>query len=264
MRYALVGSGRAARPLPAKLAEVVEPILKVIGASVTSGARDQAAIDFARARGAVLSSQAELYRGWLNRLPGYNPANPPGQSTHEGKNDGVAFRFWPRFFNLPWWAWGLDLSDSRGFVRAANERGFMAAITYPGDPREGHHVNLRKTPSRRALRWVRRATFPVLRKGSRGPRVGAMTKRLVYLGWLDGDPTGRFDERVEDALASFQRHYDQKPDGVYGRQTDHQLKVAVRGRKRCRKQAMREFKGQPRKRAEALEKCSRRFGPARR
>jgi hypothetical protein len=258
MKYVIVAGGK---PLNAKQAEVVEPILEEAGTFLTSGARNQAAVEFARSLGYTLSSQAELYDCWQRRVPGCNPANPPGRSTHEGKNDGVAYRWWPAFFSLPWWAWGLDLADSADFVQSANAHGFRAAITYPGDPREGHHVNLRKKPSRRAWRWVRTKQFRVLRKGSRGRAVGAMTKRLVYLGWLDGNPSGNFNERVEDALASFQRHYSQQADGVYGPSTDHQLKVAVRGRKACRKQAMRI--DNKRRRDEALERCSRRFGPAR-
>lgn len=249
------------RPLNARQADVVRPILEEIGASLVSGARNQAAVDYARSQGHAISSQPELYNGWIRRLPGFNPANPPGRSTHEGKNDGAAYRFWPMFFSLPWWAWGLDLSNSLGFVDKANALGFSAAKTYPDDPREGHHVNLRKKPSASAMKWVRRQTFPVLSMGSRGKRVGRMTKRLVYLGWLDGNPTGNYDERVKDAVASFQRHYEQKQDGVYGFQTDHQLKVAVRGRKRCRKAAMSITDKTDRERA--LEKCSRRFGPAR-
>lgn len=239
-------------------------MLAAIGATLNSGARTVEAVLWARKQGAVLSSQQELFDDFQRDPVHFNPANPPGQSTHEGKNDGAAYRFWPKFFSLPWWAWGMDIWPSDGAVEEFNKHGFSAAITYPGNPREGHHVNLRKKPSKRAWKWVHRATFPVLKKGDRGKRVGTMTKRLVYLGWLDHDPTGNFDERVHDALASFQRHYGQHADGVYGYQTNHQLLIAVRGKKQCRKLAMKTFKGHPKQLDDALDKCNHRFGPARR
>lgn len=158
MKYAMVGT----RPLPKKLAAVATPVLAEAGAILVSGARNQAAIAYARTHGGGgAQSQEELYRCWVGkrdtgvcRCTSCNPANPPGQSTHEGKNDGVAYRFWPKFKSLPWWAWGQDLTNSQGVVQIYNRHGFSAAITYPGDPREGHHVNLRKKPSRPALKWV--------------------------------------------------------------------------------------------------------------
>src|SRR5574338_641730 len=61
-------------------------------------------------------SQYQLWYGWIHRLPGYNPANSPGRSSHEIRSDGVAYRG-PVGRKLKWWQLGLDISDSDRFLR---------------------------------------------------------------------------------------------------------------------------------------------------
>lgn len=253
MKYELINC----KPVPARLA----PELRALGIGrdiiLTSGLRTQDAVNYARRRGCSLSSQAELYNGWVRRLPGYNPANPPGRSTHELRNDGVAFRG-PAGMPLRYWQVGLDLGNrakAQLACQRARKRGWIATITYPGNPREGHHVNFRREP--------RIKVFRPLRKGHRGPRVAVMTARLAYLGYLSGvSPkrgTGGFGDKVEAAVKEFQKKHGLKRDGIYGKHTAAQLKVDVRGRKKCRKAALKHPREADRDRH--LRKCGERFGP---
>lgn len=93
-------------------------------------------------------SQTSLYDGWCRRLPGFNPANPPGFSTHELRNDGAAYSQWKRGAKIPWWAVGIDIDDAhvQAFIKAAAKHGWQVARTYPNSTAEYHHVNFRKPP----------------------------------------------------------------------------------------------------------------------
>jgi hypothetical protein len=101
------------------------------------------------------SSQAALYRGWLRRLPGFNPANPPGFSSHERRHDGSAslsalgqsYRR-GRGALLKWWQTGVDASGSAELVAVLGRLGYSAARTYDS-PQEAHHVNFRTDPTAR-------------------------------------------------------------------------------------------------------------------
>ena len=253
MKYELINC----KPVPARLA----PELRALGIgkdiTLTSGLRTQAAVDYARRRGCSLSSQAELYNGFRRGLPGYNPANPPGRSTHELRSDGVAFSG-PAGRPLRYWQVGLDLGDrSRAQLACsrARKRGWIATITYPNNPREGHHVNFRREPIIRVFR--------PLKKGAKGPRVAIFTARLAYLGYLPGvSPkrgTGGFGDKVEDAVKAFQKKHGLRRDGIYGKHTAAQLRVDVRGRKKCRKAALKRKTKVDRDRH--LRKCGKKFGP---
>ncbi len=200
------------------------------------------------------SSQAELYWGFIHGLPGFNPANPSGRSTHECYSDGVAYAV-PSGTRLPSWCCGIDSSWSAGVTKAAAQEGWTVTLTYPGNPREGHHVNFRKKP--------RYKIFRPLARGDRGPRVAKMVRGLKYLGFYRGRVTGHFGASVEKALIEFQRAYHQSADGIYGTQSARQLGVANRGKKKCRKKAKRETRGRPRVRERRLNRCNEKFGPAR-
>lgn len=254
MEYDLINC----RPVPAKLA----PELRALGFGddiiLTSCLRDQPAVDYARRHNCTLSSQVELWNGWLARLPGFNPANPPGRSTHELRNDGVAFRGWVGM-RLAYYKAGIDCILRSGgpavsTVRArAAKRGWLFTLTYPGAPREVHHGNFRREPR----------LFIPLRRGKRGPRVATLTARLAYLGFLEGvSPrrgVGGFGPKVEAAVKSFQHRYHLTADGVVGAHTHRQVIVAVRAKKRCRKAA--KALGTHAARHEALARCDRRYGP---
>lgn len=90
------------------------------------------------------SSQAALWSCWQRRLPGCNPANPPGRSTHERRSDGVAYRG-PVGRLLQWWQLGLDVDGAPALVQWLNSHGYRAHRPYES-PRERHHVNFRRNP----------------------------------------------------------------------------------------------------------------------
>ena len=143
-------------PVPRGLARVLKDARQNGGwrGSLTSAFRGPGVRKFGK------KSQADLYNGWVRRLPGYNPANPPGRSTHECRSDGsysmqnlgAAYRGKSAGAKLKWWQCGLDVSDSQGLLNALHKLGYSAARTYP-DPREYHHINFRKNPLRR---WRKR------------------------------------------------------------------------------------------------------------
>lgn len=91
-------------------------------------------------------SQAALYAGWLAHRAGFNPANPPGRSTHELRSDGVPYRG-PVGRPLSWWQLGLDVSDSDRLITVAEKRGYHLFRPYSSGS-ERHHVNLRVSPTR--------------------------------------------------------------------------------------------------------------------
>lgn len=214
------------KPVPAPLAASIREIKSRTGAVLVSCDRSVQGVAHARAHGCSLSSQKDLWDGWVARRPGFNPANPPGRSTHERRNDGVAYKG-PVGMPLRYWQVGMDWSNARGVVQAAKSLGFLATVTYPGNPREGHHVNFRKEP-RVAL------PFKALRLGSKGSRVEKLTRRLMVARDPDthkpylNEPAATFTKRVETAVCRFQADHHHKVDGVVGKQTWGQIEVSHR------------------------------------
>jgi hypothetical protein len=241
MRYKLIDG----KPVPAKLAPAMLAARREAEATLTSCLRNQSAVSWARRQGASLSSQEELYNGFIAGRPGFNPANPPGRSTHELRNDGVAYRGWVGM-PLRYWQVGQDWSNgatAAAVVRAYKKLGFTASITYPGNPRELHHVNLRKAPSERLLNL-----YKPWRRGMKGRYVKRMKLMLHYIN----DPDNRepyfkrnekrpkggwgpwFDADLESALKRFQRDHGQVADGVAGVATKRQLAASYRAAKKRR------------------------------
>lgn len=180
------------------------------------------------------ASQAWLYRAyWVLHLPGYRPANRPGQSTHELRNDGVAYRG-PVGMVLAPYKVGIDSSSAAQFVAEAAREGLTATVTYPGNPLESQHANFRKAPKIKLFR--------ALKRGQRSPRVSKIRKSLAYVRsphtgkpYLAAAKRARgsqwfFDDDLYHALRAFQRDHHQKDDGIYGLQTARQLAVSVRFR----------------------------------
>lgn len=230
-RFALIGTGTGARPVPKKLGPAVRQCLAASGTWLNSGLRTQRAINWARRKGAVLSSQAELYYGYIMGRPGYNPANPPGRSTHERRSDGVAY-VGPIGRVLRWWQCGLDIggpassrTNAERFCAAARKLGWVATITYPTNPLEQHHVNFRKAPRRKLL----------LKKGSRGHKVKKYSRRLRFirrkgasLPYLSEAPKKVFDQEMFHAVRQFQHAHGLTPDGVIGIHTAAQIDLVFR------------------------------------
>jgi peptidoglycan hydrolase-like protein with peptidoglycan-binding domain len=225
--------------------DTVAAISKRADAPITSCAREKAAEPFLRQLGKM--SQQELFdcaqaKIKTGRCPdschgNCNPANPPGRSTHERFNDGVAYVVWPAMFKLPVWGRGIDVQIDRvqAFCAEARREGFTVTATYPGSPKEAQHVNFRKQP--KISLWDVRP----LREGSRGPRV-SLVVRLLWQAvdpqtgkpYLDPHvkPKGKFNPQVTSAVKAFQRDHHQLDDGVVGIHTIRALRAAARQAKK--------------------------------
>jgi hypothetical protein len=210
-------------------------------APVTSCAREQAAEPFLRELG--LHSQTQLWDCAQAKIRtrlcppecggNCNPANPPGKSTHERRNDGVAYGWWVPFFPLPAWARGIDVQRDRvaAFCAEARREGFTVTLTYPGAAAEAQHVNFRKRP--KINLWSVRP----LREGDSGTRV----REVVRLLWGVEDPQtrkpyldphvhpdGRYTQAVTRAVKAFQHDHHQPEDGAVGIDTIRALRAARR------------------------------------
>jgi hypothetical protein len=212
-------------PVPAKLEQVVRACLHESGATLQSCYR---ADDVS----ALLARCGKHSQTWLFEHQGTpaqpNPANPPGRSTHELRNDGVAYPG-PAGMRLPYWCVGMDLDDAhvQAFIRAAAKHGWIATITYPGSRSEFHHVNLRREP---------KFALPPLKRGAKAsPMVWALKKDLRKLGYLKGkDPASGFHGWLYEAVVAFQRDHHLTPDGVVGPHTQAAIKAALRQKAKAR------------------------------
>jgi hypothetical protein len=90
-------------------------------------------------------SQAALYAGFQKGLPGFNPANPPGFSSHELRSDGSAL-FGYRGRKLPWYEMGLDVDQDDALQMRLREMGVDARHPY-STPSEAHHLNVLHDPT---------------------------------------------------------------------------------------------------------------------
>jgi hypothetical protein len=165
------------------------------------------------------STQAWLYRAyWILHLPGYRPANPPGFSTHECHNDGVAFRWIPRGAPIPGWMVGQDWSNGAAAAQAARSAGFYATLTYPSSPLESQHINLRRKP----------VLFRSLKPESKGLRVRRLQYQLHVLGFFPHKRGRFYGPNTVKAVKAFQRAHGMNPDGIYGPHTHQQLQASYR------------------------------------
>lgn len=222
-------------PVPAKLEPELAAIKKATGCTYASIYRGQA-----KAAQKYLTGAAPCFKhnqAWIYAHYPPGVANPPGYSTHECRNDGVAYSAWARGAPIPWWACGIDVDDAHVAAVCAEgrKRGWTVTVTYPGSTVEYHHVNFRKQP---------RIALPALKKGKRGPRVKALGKKLgilhrpkpkqgTYLKW--SQVSSRFDGHLEDAVKRFQIDHHLTADGVVGVHTRRQLKVSWRWHKQHHK-----------------------------
>lgn len=146
--------------VPEKLAPFLTDVLKATGATLNSCYRGADAESLLHRLGK--HSQAELYRLHAEDPTRYAPANPPGFSTHELRNDGAAYPAWRRGARIPWWACGIDVNDSdvEHVLRMAARRGWQVAQTYPNSRAEFHHVNFRRPPLLERLKPVVKKLIP--------------------------------------------------------------------------------------------------------
>jgi hypothetical protein len=132
-------------PVPRLLAKRIKLLKKdVPGAVLQSCYRGKDAERLLHKHGK--HSQAELYAGWRARRPGFNPANPPGRSSHELRSDGVAYEG-PVGRRLPWWCCGMDFNDAAvpKLIEAARRRGWGLRRPYSSGS-EYHHLNFTHKP----------------------------------------------------------------------------------------------------------------------
>jgi hypothetical protein len=150
-------------PVPRNIAPYIKIVTDDARATVNSIYRGTDAESILHRHGH--SSQADLYSGWVRRLPGYLPANPPGYSTHEQKSDGAAYAVM-RGHNLAWWQIGFDVNDDdvEKCISAAAKHGWVLFRPYAIGS-EYHHLNFRFQPKPKTLRMrgriiKLRATLP--------------------------------------------------------------------------------------------------------
>lgn len=138
-------------PVPRRLARPLTQILNASGARLQSCYRGADAEQLLRKLGK--HSQRELYQAHQHDPARFAPANPPGYSTHELRNDGEAYPGVKRGGRLKWWQCGIDIDDAhvQAFIREAAKRGYNVARTYPTSRAEYHHVNFRRPPLHRRI-----------------------------------------------------------------------------------------------------------------
>jgi hypothetical protein len=90
-------------------------------------------------------TQAYLYEH--QNEPGFNPANPPGFSTHELFNDGMVYPRLRRGAKLEYWQLGIDVDDQdvEDAIAAAAHYGWHLRRPYSSGS-EQHHLNFTKKP----------------------------------------------------------------------------------------------------------------------
>ena len=72
----------------------------------------------------------------------------------------------------------------------------------------------------------------IWRKGDTGEKVTWIQTRLIELGYMEGDPTGTFDDATENALMKFQRQHSLLVTGMADRQTMAALETAQKWEER--------------------------------
>jgi peptidoglycan hydrolase-like protein with peptidoglycan-binding domain len=209
-------------PVPRELADEIRFLKQKTGSTLNSCDRSTEAEPLLRAN--RKKSQRELFELAQKGLG--NPANPPGFSTHERRNDGTAYPG-RRGSLLEDWQVGMDWSPPGPVVREAAKRGWIVTVTYPDSAQEAHHLNFRKAPE-----------FEIeLKKGDTGKKVQEFTQKLANLRspetsepYLEHSHS-RYDKFVVAAGRRFQADYHPKRDGEFGSQTATQLEVALREQK---------------------------------
>jgi hypothetical protein len=218
-------------PVPAELADEIKRIKEISGAHLNSCDRSPEAEPILRQFGK--HSQKELFAAFVNHQPGANPANPPGKSTHERRNDGVAYPG-PAGAELEYWQVGMDWDNPPAAVAAARQLGWIATVTYPHNTHEAQHVNFRKEPE---------AGLPQGKPGDDGATVRQITHVLATIrSPVNHQPYlpeafPHYGPRVIEAVKRFQTEHHQDVDGIVGPHTATQLAVALRQHEQHPKQA---------------------------
>ena len=66
-----------------------------------------------------------------------------------------------------------------------------------------------------------------LKLGSEGEVVQLLEKRLIMEGYLEGDVTGTYDERLQKAVSAYQETHQFKPDGLMDRKARSSMNIPM-------------------------------------
>jgi len=91
-------------------------------------------------------SQAALYDCYRRGVPGCNPANPPGYSSHELHSDGNPV-YGPRGARIPWFKLGLDVNPNEALVAFLSSHGYRVVHPYGSESNERHHISFTHDPT---------------------------------------------------------------------------------------------------------------------
>lgn len=172
--------------------------------------------------------QTYLYQGWLRRLPGFRPANPPGFSPHECHSDGVSPPGYARGSRIPDVLCGQDWGpDAYKVIAAYRSMGVLAYHPY-NSPLEVQHVGIAKPP---------KIIPPPLKRGMTDKKRVPELKRHLALCRRPHSGDRRYFEsanrqpgfgpKLDQAVKDFQRDHGLTADGVVGPMTQVQLDHAV-------------------------------------
>lgn len=217
--YVIVGGCVA----PAQQAPFLVRLQKETGCVYDSIYRGDDARDLLHSLGK--HTQAEIYWEYEHGLEP-NPANPPGQSTHELRSDGVAYAG-PVGRVLEWWQCGIDIDDGHviAFTAAAHRDGYVVFGPYHSGS-EYHHRNFERMPK------LPRVVYPFLpikyhayTNRLEGHWIYILSQRLQNCGYL-ADRTSKYSTEMVTAIKQFQTHHHLTVDGVTGVQTWVNIKKA--------------------------------------
>jgi hypothetical protein len=233
-------------PVPVEMAGRVAACKRASGLTLNSCFRGSEAKALLRRLGKM--DQPTLYWGWINRLPGYNPANPPKNSPHECYSDGVSPPGYRRGQRIPNDMCGEDWSNGPAAINVYRRMGVPAYRPY-SDGREVQHVGMSRRPKGMAY-------IPNLMVGSKDKKyVVQLKRRLAFVPrpkdkggkvYYPGDKKAQrspiFTDALEDAVKRFQRDHGLKDDGIVGSTTWAQLDYSTSYWKRRFKKAARKAK----------------------
>ena len=223
MRFAIINS----RPVPHRLAPALMRIKARTGALaqlLRPLPRGEPYLEAARQ-----DEPAAALRGVPPRAPGLQSGQPARlldarAPQRRRRIPGPARRA------LPYWCVGMDWTDAPAVVQAAKAEGYMAVVTYPSNPREGHHINSAASRCQAALQ----AAAAGLARPAR-PHAHAAPERAR----VAGDPRAVPRRRAADLRRGHRGRGPALPeraqaavDGIYGPLTHKQLITSRRRQRR--------------------------------
>lgn len=166
--------------------------------------------------------QTFLYNGFRRGLPGFNPANMPGFSPHEGFSDGQSPPGYRRGARIPELLVGQDWTNAWRVINTYRAMGVPAYLPY-NSPFERQHVGISSVPKNLSV---------ALHQGVKSKRV-ARLKHLLAIAvrphsggkryWPSHDRSVVFTSELTKVVKEFQHDHGLAPDGIVGHMTDVQL-----------------------------------------